>query len=331
MKPARQLLPKIEELSNLELAFWKAAKGKRSAPAVLAYQAELSTNLLALQQQIRTGAVQVGNYRTFLIYEPKERKICASAFSEQVLHHALLNVCHDRFEAAQIFDSYASRKGKGTSAAIRRAQRFVRGNQWYLKLDLRKFFESIPHEILKRQLLKLFKEKRLLQIFFAIIDSYAATPGRGLPIGNLTSQYFANHFLSGLDHYIKQDLRCHHYLRYMDDLVLLAPDKATLQGHFRAISTFVADRLNMSLKPPQLNQLKFGLPFLGYRVFADQLWLLQKSKQRFIRKARRIVAHYDDATWSEYVCQQRMQALIAFTRPAAAKKFRQMVFRRGMG
>lgn len=187
MKRANNLLSQIEDIGNLRLAFWKAGKGKRHSGAVLVYQANLEINLRELQRQIRSGHVEVGDYRYFLVYEPKEREICASAFREQVLHHALMNVCHAHFDKKLIDDSYASRKGKGTYAALNRAKGYCKKHAWYLKMDVRKFFASIHHHALKAQLARLFKEERLLRIFYQIIDSYEASPGRGLPIGNLTS------------------------------------------------------------------------------------------------------------------------------------------------
>ena len=133
-------MPAIVDRENLYLAFWGASKGKRYSKAVLAYQDQLDENLNLLRHQIGNGDVRVGDYRYFLIYEPKQREICASAFREQVLHHALMNVCHTYFDRSQIFDSYASRKGKGTYAALARAKQFSRRKSWYLKLDVRKFF-----------------------------------------------------------------------------------------------------------------------------------------------------------------------------------------------
>lgn len=126
----------MEDMDNLRLAFWKAGKGKRHASAVLAYQAKLEVNLRALQQEIQSGKLRVGDYRYFLVYEPKEREICASAFREQVLHHALMNVCHEQFDKKLIYDSYASRKNKGTYAALHRAKRYSNKYTWYLKMDV---------------------------------------------------------------------------------------------------------------------------------------------------------------------------------------------------
>ena len=293
--------------------------------AVLDYQENLESNLFQLRQQLESGRVEVGDYRYFKVYEPKERQICASAFREQVLHHALLNICHDYFERAQIFDSYASRKGKGTYAALDRAKVFTRKYPWFLKLDVRKFFGTIHHDVLKGQLARLFKEQSLLGIFFQIIDSYETQADRGLPIGNLTSQYFANHYLSSLDHFIKERLGVKAYVRYMDDMVLWHTEKDALKKAFVAIEAFVQNELGCALKPEALNKTRLGLPFLGYRIFPHHVRLLQKSKIRFIRKMRRIDSHYHSGKWSEAACQRRVLPLLAFTEYADAEVFRKNV------
>lgn len=328
MKRANQLLPLIAESDNLWLASWKAAKGKRYAQSVLTYQENLEENVAELRQQILNHKVEVGDYRYFKVYEPKERQICASAFREQVLHHALMNVCHERFERAQIFDSYASRKGKGTYAALDRAKRYTRQYEWFLKLDVRKFFESIHHDVLKTQLAHLFKEPELLAIFFQIINSYEARTDRGVPIGNLTSQYFANHYLSGLDHCIKETSGIKAYVRYMDDMVLWAADKTTLKKALQGINHFMETKLQCTLKPAVLNRTKQGLSFLGYHIFPHYVRLLQKSKVRFIRKLQNIETHYQDGDWHEKACQQHVQPLIAFTTHADTKVFRENVLLR---
>lgn len=326
MNRAKKLFHCVAELDNLYNASWKAAKGKRYAQEVLLFQDQLDENLQQLREEILNGRVSVGNYHYFKVYEPKERQICASAFREQVLHHALMNVCHDFFERAQIFDSYASRKGKGTYAALERAKCFTHKNPWFLKLDVRKFFESIHHSVLKCQLARLFKEQPLLEIFFQIIDSYEASPDRGLPIGNLTSQYFANHFLSGLDHYVKEELGIKAYVRYMDDMVLWHADKSVLKAAFLNIQTYVELKLRCNLKPELLNRCKNGLPFLGYRIMPHYVWLLQKSKRRFIKKYQHIDDQYHSGEWHEQACQQHVLPLVAFTNHADSKIFRKNVF-----
>jgi len=167
MKRQGQLLDRIADLNNLYEAFYKAQKGKVHKSAVCAFREKLQANLRTLRHQITSGVIETGNYRSFTIYDPKKRLICATPFSQRVLHHALMNVCHPFFEKHQIGESFASRSGKGTYAALDKAREYNRHYRWFLKLDVRKYFESIDHAILKKQLCRLFKDKDLLLIFGA--------------------------------------------------------------------------------------------------------------------------------------------------------------------
>ena len=325
MKRAGRLIQQITEPDNLRLAFWKAQRGKSYARAVQNYRQHLEQELLLLRAEMLSGEVKVGDYHFFTIYDPKEREICALAFREQVLHHALMNICHFFFERKQIFDSYASRKGKGTDAALKRARLYNRKYDFYLKLDIRKFFGSIHHEVLKVQLERLFKDQLLLDIFFKIIGSHNSEEERGLPIGNLTSQYFANHYLSGLDHYIKEQLGCKAYVRYMDDMVLWGNDKRALMTMGEFIKAYLAKELSLELKTRFLNKTGKGLPFLGYLIFKHHIHLSQRSKKRFIQKTQRLQVNYWSGTLDEAACQRKVLPLLAFTLRADTKKFRKNV------
>lgn len=325
MKRANNLIPVIADPDNLRLAFVKARKGKRYTRQVLDFQDRLDENLLVLREQLQSGLVDVGNYRYFKIYDPKEREICACAFPEQVLHHALMNVGHDHFERKQIYDSYACRLGKGTYAALDRAKKYTRKYRWYLKLDVQKFFANVHHGVLKAQLSGMFKDRRLLEILGKIIDSYEDLEERGLPIGNLTSQYFANHYLSGLDHFVKERLRVKAYVRYMDDMVFWADDKQTLKAVLQEVEGYIRDQLRCELKPPILNQIKYGVTFLGYRVFPYHMHLSQRSKQRFIKKINQLNHQYETGTWNEAECQRKVLPLLAFTQHANTLAFRKKV------
>jgi retron-type reverse transcriptase len=321
------LLAAVADPGNLRLAFWKARKGKDFSRQVQAYRAHLEPNLAQLRQQILSGEVRVGDYTFFKVFDPKERQICAGAFREQVLHHALMNICHPFFERAQIFDSYASRKGKGTYAALARAKTFTRKYKFFLKLDVRKFFETIFHNVLKTQLDRLIKDEAVALILFRIIDSYEVQPGRGVPIGNLTSQYFANHYLSGLDHLIKEQLRFKAYVRYMDDMVLWHDDKEALKRAYKTIRDFVETKLRLELKPPLLNFSSRGLPFLGYVLLPYDIRLSLRSRRRFVKKLRALEEKYHSGEWSEAACQRRVLPLLAFTRHANAQAFRKNLLR----
>lgn len=329
MKRAKALLPQIIDPENLRWAYLKARKGKSYSREVREYALFLDDNLFSLHRQLASGLVEVGNYKYFTIFDPKERKICASAFSEQVLHHALMNICDPYFERAQIYDSYASRKGKGTYAALARAREHTKKYTWYLKLDVRKFFESIHHLVLKEQLHRMFKEPVLLDIYEKIIDSYEVEPLRGVPIGNLSSQYFANHYLSPLDHFIKEDLRSKAYVRYMDDMVLWGYEKHSLLEAFNTIDSFVEQRLKVKLKPMILNTTNQGLSFLGYRIFPRYIHLSQRSKRRFLRKLEDIDNKLAWDIWDEATCRRHADPLTAFILHADTEKFRKDAIFRG--
>ncbi|WP_020570502.1 RNA-directed DNA polymerase [Neolewinella persica] len=312
MKRRSNLIPLIAEPENLRRAFVKARRGKTASKEVLAFTDDLDDQLLQLRTDLLSGVIRHGGYRKFIIHEPKRREICAGSFSQNVLHHAILNHCHEDFERHQLFDSYACRRGKGTHAAVARAQGFSRRYAWYLKLDVRNFFASVHHETLSGQLQRLFKDERLLNIFDQTLSTYSAIPGRGLPLGNLTSQYFANHYLTPVDRWVKQTMCCPAYVRYMDDMVLWHDDKAQLLYAFQQITEIVHLILKVELKPVILNRTTKGLSFLGYRILPYQLKLTHASRKRLGRKLVRLNSEYHQGLISEKEAQRRAQSLIAF-------------------
>ncbi len=276
MKRENDLIEKIAEPDNLRLAFWKARKAKEGKIEVAQFRMHLDKNLLSIREELLSGKLKVGNYHYFTIFDPKERLICAASFKERVLHHAIMNICHANFEKYQISGSYASRPGKGTYAALERAAVFQKKYKWFLKLDVRKYFDTIDHRILKRMLAKRFKDIALLNVFSNIIDSYQTSNGKGLPIGNLTSQYFANHYLALADHYIKEKLQALAYVRYMDDMVMWSDDKNTLLKIGNDFQSFIQSELQLSLKPVCLNTTDKGLPFLDYLLYPDNILLMDQ-------------------------------------------------------
>ena len=326
MKRTGNLIHKIADLTNLELAFYKARKSKEAKQEVIDYRKNLNENLLSLQEQILNNNVQVGNYSFFTIYDPKEREICAASFPERVLHHAIMNICHFIFERQQIFDSYATRKNKGTYAALHRAEYFQKTNKWFLKLDIRKYFDSIDHKILFTLLRRKFKDRNLLQIFKQIINSYQTKTGKGLPIGNLTSQYFANYYLSFADRYVQQELKISFYVRYMDDMVLWNNDKEKLLQAGKEITKFLSVKLSLKLKTFALNSNTHGLSFLGYRIFPDKTRLNTRSKKRFIRRVKQYEKKIENNLWTQQEYQIHILPLIAYTRYADTKELRTKIF-----
>ena len=325
MKRQGYLIERIAAMENLELAYYKARKGKVEKASVHAFGRNLRENLRALQGQIHSGEVEAGGYHYFTIYDPKKRQICAAPFAQRVLHHALMNVCHLYFEKAQTEDSFASRIGMGTYAALDRAKAYNHRHAWFLKLDARKYFDSIHHGALRQQLCRMFKDGQLLRIFDQIIDSYCVEPDLGVPIGNLTSQYFANHYLSPADHFAKEILRLPAYVRYMDDMVLWHDDKEALLEAGRRFQEYIETCLQLVLKPICLNKNTAGLPFLGYLLYPDRTRLAQRSRKRFIQKSVAYSSLLKEGTWSQKNYQRHIEPLTSFTLHADAKAFRQKV------
>lgn len=319
----------IAEPANLRLAFWKAAKSKRAKADCRAFQERLEENVASLRAELLSGSVAVGEYHTFTIYDPKERTICAASFRERVLHHALMNVCEPVLERAAIFDSYACRKGRGQQVAVRRATGYARQNGWFLKMDIRKYFDSIDQEVLRGLLARKFKDAGVLEVFDRILATYQTAPGQGLPIGNLTSQHFANYYLAPLDRFIKEGLQCRSYVRYMDDFVVWGETAAELREVWRRVEDFLTTELKLELKSNvMLNRTERGMDFLGYRIFPRDLRLAKRSKRRFASKFRAYEREHREGVWSELELQQRMTALIAFTLPCRSRGFRRNVIER---
>ncbi|MBN2291349.1 MAG: RNA-directed DNA polymerase [Pirellulales bacterium] len=322
------LIERIANADNLRLAFWKASRGKRSKETVLQFRENLDGNLYDLRQQLLASSIDWGPYHTFLIHDPKKRYISAAPFRDRVAHHAIINVTEPVFESYQIHDSYACRKGKGLDGAITRALRFACKSRWYMKLDVRKFFNSVDHDVLKGLLKRRFKDRVVLNLFNGIIDSFANTPGRGIPIGNLTSQFFANHYLGVIDHYIKETIRCKRYVRYMDDFVIWAESRTALRRIHHKVTCFIQEQLYLDLKSPCMDTTKRGLTFLGYRVYPGRLRLARRSRDRFIRKLRRYHANFEEGLWDEEEAARHVEPLLAFVCRAESHEYRKRVMKK---
>lgn len=329
MKRVGALYPVIAEEENLLVAFRKAARGKQDRPEVRAFSENLDTNIHELQRQFLQKDVRVGDYRFFRVHDPKERSICAAAFPERVVHHAIMNVCEPILDAYSIFDSYACRKGKGSRKAVLRCQEYARRFEWFLKFDIRRYFDAIRHSLVAMQLERRFKDKDLLELFKRILTTYHTAPGQGLPIGNLISQHLANFYLGPFDHWIKEVEGISGYVRYMDDCILWADDRQRLRGELGRLSAWLADTLKLGLKGDvQLNRCRRGIDFLGYRVFPDRILLSRRSKNRFARRLRACEARWRKGIWGEAQLCRHVEPLVAFTRGASAHGFRAAVMER---
>lgn len=322
---AGNLIFQIADLDNIRLAFWKAKQGKEIKPEVKKFVLNLDINILKIQEGLLNGNVEIGNYHYFTILDPKKRIICAASFPERVLHHAIMNVCHPYFEKFQIYDSYATRINKGQYAALNRAKNFNKKYRWFCKLDIRKYFDNINHAILFDKLKSRFKDKQLLNLFKRIIESYEVMDDTGIPIGNLTSQYFANLYLGFADHFIKEKLQVKAYVRYMDDMVLWSNDKTELINLSRKFIEFIQNELQLKVKPSCINSVDKGLPFLGYVLFKNNVRLNKNSKKRFIRKMSEYQKNIIDEKWTQKEYSDHIIPLIAFTQYANTKLLRHSI------
>ena len=327
MKRVGNLMEMIASPDNLRQAFIKAAKGKRWKKDCLRFQLNIDYEIEWMRKGLIDGDIAIGDYHYFTIHDPKKRLICAASFRERVLHHAVMNVCESTFERLSVSDSYACRKGKGSLKAVNRASIFGTSHPWFLKMDVRKYFDSVDHSTLINLLSNRFKDPILLGLFKRVIYSYNTVPGRGLPIGNLTSQYFANFYLGGLDRFIKESLKRSAYVRYMDDFVVWGESSDDLATVKIQVRKYLEEILNLELKSSTaLNQTWFGMDFLGYRIYPNIIRLARRSKVRFARKKAVYENLFLSGEWTEFQLQQRMTALIAFVKPANTVGFRRRCF-----
>jgi retron-type reverse transcriptase len=269
---------------NLFLAWIKAFRATKTNEAY-EYSYYLERNLFSLQEQLYSGKYKPSDYRYFTINDPKERVISVASFRDRIVHHALINTLEPVFEKQFIYHSYATRKEKGTHRAIKQAQKNMRKNFWYLKMDISKYFDSIDHDILRHLLSRKIKDRYILDLC-KIIISKGGDGKRGLPIGNLTSQFWANVYLNPFDHFVKDKKRIKSYLRYMDDFCLFHNSKDYLKSTEASLLFFLKNKLklNPKSKATLLNNRIHGLPFLGVRIFPSHVRIKRNNLKRILNK-----------------------------------------------
>ncbi len=310
------LFERIVSWENLLAAFQKAARGKRFKGSVARFEHQAADHLLDLQHDLASRSYQPGGYVNFTIHDPKLRKISAAPFRDRVAHHALCNLLEPIFERRFIFDSYANRIGKGTHRAIDRLQHFACRYRYALRCDVVKFFPSLDHAVLSATLERVIHDEDVRWLIQAILssgegvlaDEYemvyfpgdtleAACRPRGLPIGNLTSQFWANCFLNPFDHFIKRELRCQAYLRYVDDFALFSDSKAQLWDWKQASIERLADqRLTIHENAAQVVPVTAGIPWLGFVVYPTHRRVKARNVVKFTRRL--------GERWQAYACGQ---------------------------
>jgi len=305
-------MPKILEWENLLLAFCRAERGLSDKHEADVYRENLDGNLRFLRDGLANGSFPFGEYHSFEVRDPKTRMIHAPAFRERVAQHAIFNLCEPIMERKLIDDCFACRKRKGTHGALKRAQVFARRYKWFLKLDVRRYFDSVAHSILLGMLERVFKDLHLLGLFAKIIGGYETVSGRGLPIGSLASQFFANHYLSNLDRMCKQVLQVPGYLRYMDDFVLWGREREELMDAREGVEEGL-NGLGLRLKKQaHPEKVKIGVPFLGHKVYPFRMEPDRRARVRFFRKIRSLEWQADGGIIDELELQQRHRCLLGF-------------------
>ena len=328
MRSYPHLFHGVVTFENLVLAYRKARKRKRTKGAVVAFDLAYEDRLLELQRELDGGTYRPGGYHSFYIFEPKKRIISAAPFRDRVVHHAICNVIEPIFERGFIHDSYSCRVGKGTHAALDRFTRYARRYPFVLKGDVVKYFPSIDHAIMLDRLRRRLADKRLMDLIGRIVasgsevfrDEYTPVyfPGdglldalrpKGLPIGNLTSQFFANVYLDALDHFVKDDLGEKAYLRYCDDFVVFGRSRERLlelrerlRRHLQGVRLCLHERKSV------VYRVKDGVPFLGFLVYPDHRRMLRKSVVKARRRLRELAEAYADGDVGLADVRQRVMA-----------------------
>lgn len=328
------------------LAYRKAARHKRGKASASGFEHQLADHLLQLQEELTRYTYQPGEYVHFTIHDPKQRRISAAPFRDRVVHHALCNVIEPLFEARFIAYSYANRVGKGTHRAVDYLQALSRRYRYVLRADIVKHFASIDHAVLDNILSDTVHDdatswliKRIIaggagiladeyeMVYFPGDDLFSVSRPRGLPIGNLTSQFWSNCYLDPLDWFISQDLGCEAYLRYVDDFALFSDSKRQLYAWKHAILDFLASlRLTIHERQAQVIPCECGIPWLGFVVYPTHRRLKSRNVVKFTRRLQRNLDLYESGEITFAELDASVQGWINHVRYADTWGLRECVF-----
>lgn len=349
MKRLGNLYAQIIDYENLWNAYLNARKNKRFRGDVLEFTHNVEENLIQIQNELIHKTYKVGRYREFYVYEPKKRLIMALPFRDRVVQWAIYQVIEPLFDRQFIKDSYACRKGKGVQAAADRLQYWMRKldrsyeNPYYLKLDISKYFYRIDHDVLISILRRKIKDEDLMWLLETIIhseDTKFGVPlgdhdfeqeridGVGMPIGNLTSQLFANLYLNELDQYAKHELHARYYIRYVDDVVILHPDKRELWKMLEEIDIFLRSELRLQLNnKTAIRPIRQGIEFVGYRIWSTHRKLKKKTAKRMKRRLKYLKSAYARGEVSADEVRSTLMSYLGYMKHADCHRLRQKVLK----
>ena len=314
----------IAQYDNLLLATWKAIRGKRQRPAIINFIADLDNQLAHLAEAIMQGQAPRNQYRHFIIRDPKKRLIHAPCFADRVLHHALLNKIEFVFERLLLPTCYACRPGKGVHRAVAQVQHNLQRFDWYVTIDIAGYFPAIDHATLLALLARHFKGKPILDLFARIVQGYHATPNKGLPIGALTSQHFANIYLNGADRLLIQQPSVRAHVRYMDDIIWWCDSKIAAHRSLEKLTCYLQKKRHLLVKPvPHINRSRQGVGYCGYRIFPGVIRLSSRKKRRY-QALRSTYEHlWQQGRLGDLDLQKAFSAVQAISLHAASRTWRQ--------
>jgi len=281
----------IISIKNLVLAWKKARKGKTQKKYIIEFEDHLGKNLKQIQQELENETYFPTILKNFIIRDPKTRKISKSEFRDRIVHHALCNVVEPIFDRKFIYDSCANRKGKGNLFAVKRFEKFQRkvtknltSNAYCLKADIKHYFQEIDRKILLEIIKREIKDEKTINLIQLILNNFEKN--KGMPLGNLTSQFFANVYLNELDKFVKHELKVKHYIRYVDDFVILYESKEQLQIWKDKIEKFLKEKLHLELHPnkSKIVSLSKGVDFVGFRIFYHYKLIRKRNRKAMKNK-----------------------------------------------
>ncbi|TSC87500.1 MAG: RNA-directed DNA polymerase [Microgenomates group bacterium Gr01-1014_7] len=327
------MIHNFEELTSIENIFqaWSEfRKGKKKRKDVQIFERNLEDNLFALYFTLKNETYQHGDYHAFYVHDPKRRHIHKASVRDRIVHHLLYKYLYEIYDKNFIYDSYSCRLEKGTHKAVKRMERFARkvsrnyiGLCWVLKLDIKKFFANVDHQILLDLLKRKIKDPNILWLLKNVIDSFNSElrEGKGIPLGNLTSQIFANIYMNELDQFIKHQLRVKYYIRYADDFIFLSDSVVELKKYIIPLKEFLLKSLKLELHPSKIifRRLDWGIDFLGYIVLPHYILPRTKTKRRMFKKL--------EEKRNSKNFNQTIQSYLGYLKHARAYKLRREILR----
>ena len=334
MVASHDLWKELCSFKNLEFAFKNARKGKTLKPYVIEFEQRLKENLQQLRTELLLHCYKPKPLQTFILRDPKTRKISKSHFRDRIIHHALCNIIEPLFEKSFIYDSYANRKTKGTLKAIQRFEHFTEKisrnftqSTFVLKADVKKYFDHVDHAILLSILRRKIKDHKIIWLVKVILSNYSTANGKGMPLGNLTSQFFANVYLNELDQFAKNILGAKYYIRYVDDFVIVHNSEELLHGYKEKIGDFLARSLALTLHPDKSRIMKVrqAVEFLGVKIFPHHKLIKKKNIRKFKKKLSNLKLEYTGNMVSYDQIYDFLEGWNAYTNNANSYKLKKKI------